>query len=163
MSVVTISSNISAIEASLRSRISRLQTEYSISIENHVSYAAAVDQGSTRIIEWAKVSRAQMAAIAISMRERGAAPRMGNKKGFKVTKGEGWVKIVIPPEGMLAKSVRPIRAHARDVLRHLPSGFDSGDIDRELRVDIAQGAVSILVDNTPVDQGPLRLGWEARA
>ncbi len=162
MSSITVTSNISAIESSLRSQINRLQAEYAISIENHVSYAAAVDQGSTRIIEWAKVSKAQKAAIAISMRERGTAPRWGGKKGFKVTKGEGWVKIVIPPEGMLAKSVGPIRAHARDVLRHLPSGFDGGDIDRELRVDIAQGAVSILVDNTPVDQGALRLGWGVR-
>jgi len=161
MSII-ITSNISSIEALLRSRINRLQSEYSISIENNVSYAAAVDQGSTRIINWSEVSRAQMAAIAISMRERGSAPRWGGKKGFTVTKGDGWVKIVIPPEGMLAKSVRPIREHARDVLRHLPSGFEGDDIDRELKADIAAGAVSILVDNTPLDQGPLRQGWGVR-
>lgn len=155
----SVNSNIDDLASRILARANSLQADLEISIENHIKYAVAVDQGYTLELDWSKMSRKQKAAIFLSMRDRrkkGKA-RWAGKKGFKVSRSkDGIIKIIVPPAGIMAKSVRPIRKHAREVIAR--SGWG-----KEARLSIAEKALDVLVDNTPVDEGLLWKGWGVRS
>ena len=157
----SVESNTSQVIARLTQRARALQREYEAAVTNNVEYAVAVDRGYTRTIVWSELSKKNIAAIILSMKKRKGQPRVWEGKGLDVQRGEGFVKIIVPPAGMVVKSIGPTKKIGRNILKALPKVFG----DKELKAAVAEiafAAQSILVSNTPVDQGVLIKGWEVR-
>ena len=164
MSALTVDSNINAVLARLNALGSDLQAEYEVSIENHVSYAAAVDQGSTRMMDATQPVTDREAATEARHAKYGA-PKWDGDSRFAVTRGETWTKVVIPPAGIMLQSYPLIKAHGRDVLRQLGPAFGDSQVSQAMREDMANGAQAILVSKTmelAFDQGVLAGGWKVR-
>jgi hypothetical protein len=159
---LTIESNIREVIVNIKRRAQALAHERTISVVNNAEHAVAVEVGHTRTIIWDELSQKQRAAIILSMKNRQGKPRKWDgDKEFVVDRFEGGVTVTVPPEGMLAKSQAPIKAFGGQVLKRLPNGFTNRDLDMAA-AEIGAGALSILADNTPVDQGTLIRSWEVR-
>lgn len=145
------SSNIEAVKARLEQR-KKADQSFTVSIENRMPYAVAVDQGYTQ-----KVTRRQEIAMIIALKNKtDKAPVWEGKPGYSKTlldDGEHVYQITIPPAGILAKSVAPARELVRSILSTKP-------LTKEVADEIGGGLESILVDNTPYDQGFLAGAWK---
>lgn len=157
----TVESNVHEVIARLTRRARAIQSEYEATVTNNVEYAAAVNNGYTRTIVWSQLSRANIAAIILSMKKRKGQPRVWEGKGGEVQRGEGFVKIIVPPAGMVVKSIGPTKQIGRQILKALPEGFTDRHLQAAVK-EIAFAAQSFLVSNTPVDQGVLIKGWEVK-
>lgn len=146
-----VSSNILSVANRLQGQKRSEGLTFTISAENRMEYAVAVDQGYTQ-----KVTRKQEIAILISLKKRGKRPSVWEgQPGYSKTELDeaGYAyEITIPPAGILARSVKPIEAHIKSVLGRMP-------VSQEAAEQIARGMEAILVNNTPVDQGPLSQAW----
>lgn len=154
----TFTHNLNQMVIELRKRAGELVADTQAVITNQVAYAAAVDQGSERLIVWKDLPPRQRYAIIQAMKKR-----KGKKSGrkVKVTRGKGWVKISIPGAAMVARSIKPTRAEGQRILKRLPAGFTQRHLQAAI-TEIAFAAQAILVDNTPVDHGVLVKGWEVK-
>lgn len=155
--MLDVNSNILAMNDRLKKRKQDLK-DYTISLENRMPYAVAVDQGWTYRMVWAELPiRQQRAVFAAMKRRKGGGPKLEGVEGFKVEHGgEGdaaWTEITVPPAGILIKSVAPIKEYIKSVLSRMPLGEEAAQ-------EIARGMESILVGNTPVDNGNLAGGWK---
>lgn len=164
----SVESNIVEVLGRLGQRYRGLPDTFEASVVNAVSYAAAVDQGYIRDIIWADLTFAQRAAIIFSMQKRKGQPRKWEGKGLQInrfTREPGgpayWTEIIVPPAGMLIKSVKPVKAFGGQLLARLPKAFGEQQL-RQAVAEIAFFAQSVLVDNTPVDDGVLIKGWEPK-
>lgn len=161
MSVFAVDSNMNSVRAGLAARIQAWHQEYEVVIENPIEYAAAVDQGSTRVIP-ATASVEDREAATKRRHAKYGKPKWDGDSRFSVTRSEGETKVIIPPEGILLKSRPEIKEHGRQVLSSQP-GLEDSQLDRAMKQDIANGAIGILVNYTPVDEGALWQGWRARS
>lgn len=65
-----VSSNLEQVIQRLHERASRMSSEYTAVLFNNVSYASAVENGYTRTLRWADMSKEQRGAIFASMKKR---------------------------------------------------------------------------------------------
>lgn len=146
-----VTSNIDALASRLRKALPN-SDDFIISFENRMPYAVAVDQGYTRVMEGLTNPPEKREAATDARHAKHGEPKwMG--EGLEVTRTEDTTEITVPPAGILAKSVRPTKILVHGVLSKMPYGQQAAE-------SIARGLESILVDNTPVDQGLLVGGWK---
>ena len=161
----TVESNVTEVIARLNHRAQSFNAHIEVTISNHVSYAAAVDQGYVREIVWAELTFSQRAAIILAMEKNDGKPRKWDGKGLQVNQfrdGKGRLiksEIIVPGVNMLARAIAPVKQFGRwKVINRLPSGFGPRHL-KMAALEIAEFAHSKLVDLTPVDESVLVKGW----
>lgn len=174
---VVLTTNIDQVINGIRRMAADIKPEYKVLVINTKRYAAAVDRGWTKTVFWRDLSPRQRFTIIMSAKARDAGKEPEDDKdkstpsGTTTTAKGGTVerftdpkgfKIVMPPVGMIAKSLPDIEAFAKNSLkRHLRGAISDRKMD-VATLDIGMFALTVLVGNTPVDQGELIKGWELK-
>lgn len=152
---VECTSNIQELSQNLQKRKQGpAGAEFIISCENRMPYAVAVDQGYTRVMKGLTNSIEDREAASEKRHTKHGSPKWEGK-GLEVTRGDDYTVITVPPEGMMAKSVQPIR-------ELVPSIVKRQGLTHAAAVDIARGMETILGDNSPTDDGHLRGAWQGK-
>lgn len=157
-----VSSNLEQVIQRLHERASRMSSEYTAVLFNNVSYASAVENGYTRTLRWADMSKEQRGAIFASMKKRekqGARQDSGGPKA-SVQSFDGGFTITMPPAGMVANNIAAIRKYGEQQLAEI-AAFHPVHFKAFL-ADVAEWALVKIVLDTPVDQSVLRRGWDVR-
>lgn len=147
-----IESNASQIVAKMRARAAELNREIETVITNNVEYAIPVEYGSTREF---KLSRKQIGYLKSQGQQK-------QSTGFaKVSKDpDGTIRIVTPPRGMIQQSIPEIVKYGRFILDNLSAKEFSYSDALAASEDIGMFALNRIIENTPVDTGRLRSGWD---
>lgn len=156
------SSNLTEVIQRLHERAERMSNQYTAVLFNNVSYASAVENGYTRRMVWAEMPNKQRFAIFKAMEDRRNGGQRQDSGGPKATvdKFEGGFTITMPPAGMVAKNIGAIRKYGKQELKEIRSMHDGAF--KAFIADVAEWALVKIVLDTPVDQGPLRRGWDVR-
>ena len=131
---------------------------YSAEIVNPVSYASAVEEGYTRTMKWADMSKEQRYAIIMSAKKASEEGKgENNESKATVTRFEGGFEIEMPGVGMVSRSIPEIEEHMRKESLLITVADEQslkGLID-----DAAAFGLLIITEKTPVDQSALINGW----
>jgi hypothetical protein len=161
--MTVVESNITSVIANLARRMQGSAGEdIEVAVTNSVAYAAAVDRGWTAEYTWSEMPVKQRIAIVLAAKNRKGGPKLEGKKGFNVDRWDGGYRITVPPAAMTLNSIPDTRKFGRGVLSRLPAGFNYQTL-QQAALEIALGAQTFLVQNTPVDHGVLAKGWEVKA
>ena len=147
------SSNILEVAARLNKMAEDVKSVYEVEITNNSEYAVPVEFGYTREMVWADMSPAQRAAIILS-----AKKSTGFKGKAKVEKFDGGFRIIVPPVGMVAKTLPIAKSYGVGVMSTITQFSDhhfNGAIS-----DIGAYALYHVSEETPVDTGDLKARWE---
>lgn len=156
------SSNLTEVIQRMHQRAERMSDQYTAVLYNNVSYASAVENGYTRRMVWAEMSQAQRYAIIMSMERRAKQGARQDSGGPTATveKFDGGFTITMPPAGMVANNISAIRKYGNQELKGLTSMTNTAF--KAFLTDVAEWALVKISLDTPVDQGPLRRGWDVR-